>query len=209
MLVATAITAMAAPRIARGGLPLGLYLPAAWFSMVLVSGMATAWSKRAGMAGVFPDRRTALAGAGAGLLTGVALAPMYWRWVDPPMRTLLAATSGFQLELQYPSDAGGVWALVLWVAGFQTMFLRAAPMALFARLTGRREVAMLLVLAFGGFVTVRQLREAGIAQHPGLAVLAVQWVAAGAGCVLYARAGLPAVVALGAVLECRHFAGIF
>jgi len=104
------------------------------------------------------------------------------------------------LTLTYPATVGGCLALILWSAGFQTIFLQAAPMSFFARLTRNRSVAFGLCLALRVFIAYRQVVFAGLTDGIGLFVVSAVGAAA-AGCILFVRYGLAPAVFLAAILD--------
>jgi len=201
-----AVTLMSVPRMLQGGMDLALYVPAALAGMTLVSGAATAWSDRAGMHGLFPERRRLIAGLGVGSAAAGALALAYLFWPDPLFRSVIIGSGKPEvIALQYPATVGGVLALALWGAGFETTFFRAAAMSFFGRLTGRLWMTIALAVALRIFVTCKYLAGAGIVDHPGL-FLAAAALTGTISSFLFARYGLPAPMLFSAVLALRLLA---
>lgn len=197
--LAAVVTVMSVGRLIEGGRPPGLFIPATFLLLVFICGAVTAWGTRAGMAGIVTDRSTFLRGAAAaGILSLVAL-PVHVLWLDPLLRGALAAKPQF-LELSYPTTPRGCMASLLWSAGFQVMFLQAAPMSLFARLTNRRSVAMAMCIALRAYIATRQVGLIGIADHGALFVLCAV-AATAAGCAVFARFGLGPTMLLAAGLD--------
>jgi len=60
--LAALLTVMSLGRLVQAGVPLGLYVPATFVVMTLVSGAVTAWGRHAGMPGIVTGRRTLLRG---------------------------------------------------------------------------------------------------------------------------------------------------
>lgn len=202
-LLGGAVTILSIPRFIEGGMPLGLYVPASLATMTLVAGAATAWGRRAGMAGVWPEGRQVLRGLGVGALLGGVLTCFY-AWSDPICRNAVAATGNRELlSLQFPSTASGSLALSLWSAGFGTLFFSAAAMSFLARLTARQWLAVLGAVAFRLFLIHHRLGSVGVTEALPLFMLR-NAVASAVSCLLFARQGLPSAMAFSWVLELRH-----
>jgi len=181
-----------------------LYVPAALTSMTLVSGAATAWSHHAGMCGLFPERKRMWIGVAIAVTLSALLLPVY-EWASPHFeRAMQGASRPDLIRVQYPSTVGGCLALMLWAAGFETMFFRAATVSLLARLSQRQWVAIsLTVLLCVGIMRLR-LNAAGITDMRP----AFYAAAAGAnlvGALLFARTGLPATMVFFAGLQLHLF----
>jgi hypothetical protein len=202
-LLGGAVTLLSIPRFTDGGMPLALYVPASLATMTLVAGAATAWGRRAGMAGVWPERRRALWGVVIGALLGGALALVYVR-TDPVCRDAIARTGDSRLlALQFPATASGRFALSLWSAGFGTLFFCAATMSFLARLTGRQWLAVLGAVVIRLFLVHHRLASEGVTQSIPIFLLRNAVVSA-ASCTFFARFGLPSAMTFSWVLELRH-----
>ena len=203
--LAAILTLMSVGRLVEGGKPLALFIPTTFAAMVFVSAAVTAWGRRAGMAGIATARRTFLRGATVAVALSLIALPIYAFWLDPVLRRgVLGATRSGMPELTYPSSLSGCISLLLWSAGFQVMFLQAAPMALFARLTGRASVSVVLCMAFRTYVTYRQVADAGMTE--GLLPLAIAAVlTTGFGYIVFARFGLAPSMLLAAGLDLHVF----
>jgi|GEM_PF-1871628 len=203
--LATVLTIMSAGRLVQAAKPLGLFLPLTFVIMTFVSGAVTAWGRYAGMPGIMTNRRTLMRGAVFAVVLSLLALPVYVFWLDLPLRnTLLSMTRSPIAELSYPSTLTGCFSLVLWSAGFQTMFLEAAPMSLFARLTRRRSIAVALCAAMRTYIAYRQITEAGITNHLPLFIFPAL-VSTTAGCILFARFGLVPAMLLSAGLDIHVF----
>ena len=203
--LAVVLTVMSLGRLIEARQPLGLYIPATFVAMTLIAGAVTAWGQRAGMPGIVTDRRTFLRGAAVAAGLSLLALPLYLFVLDPLLKTaLLTSRHRTIVELSYPSTWEGRLSLVLWSAGFQALFLQAAPMSLFARLTGRRSAAVGLCLALRAYVSYRQVASAGVADGvPLLFVSAL--VTTAAGCVVFARFGLAPAMLFAAGLDLHVF----
>lgn len=199
--LAVILTLMTVGRLVQGGRPLGVYLPMTFLVLLFMAGAVTAWGQRAGMAGIVTDRRTFALGATIAAGLSLMALPLSLFWLDPILKPALqAATQPSTFILTYPPTVGGCLALLLWSAGFQTLFLQAAPMSLFARLTNRRAVAVGLCVALRIYVTHLQAAGAGMTTGVGLLVASAA-VATSAGCLVFARFGLVPAMLLAAGLD--------
>ena len=171
--------------------------------MMFIAGAVTAWGRRAGMAGIVTDRRTLWSGLALAVLLALLALPVYLLELDALLRDALRRATGSTLmNLSYPATIRGCLALMLWSAGFQTMFLVAAPMSLFARLTNRSSAALGLCLALRAYVQHRQMAEAGIiAALPLFLIPALATTLAGG--FLFARYGLAPAMLFAAALDLR------
>ena len=199
--LAVMVTLMSVPRLVQTGRPLGLFVVMTFLVMTLVCGAVTAWSRCAGLAGAVTARRTLMRGAAAAAAVGLGSLPIQVFWLDPLLRHALAGGANHSMAaLSYPATVGGCLALILWSAGFQTIFFQAAPMSFFARLTGSRLVALGLCLALRVYVAYRQVVYSGMTDCLGLFVVSAAGTAA-VGCVLFARYGLAPAMLLAAALD--------
>lgn len=192
------------PRVLEGGLPVGPSFAGMLTGMILLAGMATAWGHRAGLPGLWPPKAIQVRWAGLSVLLGFALFPIGLAF-DPLHRSILAQTGSTEmLALACPRSGHAILALMLWSAGFETLFFCAAPMAFTARLTGSRAVAIGAPALFHLLVGIYQFNMAGVTKDAWillLGIVVVRFIT----CILYARGGLPAAALLGFVLEARHF----
>jgi len=203
--LATVLTFMSVGRLIHGGYPLGIFLPLFFVVMIFVSGAVTAWSQYANMPGIITDRRTFLYGAGIAVALSLLALPVYVYWLDFPLRkALLSMARSSAADLAYPSTTGKCLSLLLWSAGFQTMFLEAAPMSLFARLTGRQSIAVTLCLVLRTYIAYRQMTDAGMVSHLPLFIFP-SLAANLAGCILFAKFGLAPAMILSAGLTLHVF----
>lgn len=204
-ILAAVVILLSVPRLVQCGEPLILYLPATFAAMLLVGGAVTAWGRSAGMPGIATDRRTLGAGAAAAAALTIVALPAQVFWLDPLLRRAMgAALAPSTAALSYPATIGGCLALLLWSAGFQTIFLQAAPMSFFIRLTGRPLVALSLCLALRVYVTHRQVLLSGMTDAIA-ALVALSAAATLAGCILFYRFGLAPAMLLAAGLNLHLF----
>lgn len=196
------VTLMSVPRILVAGLNPAFYIPAAFVGMTLVSGAATAWGGYAGMAGVWP-RRGLGRNLGFATLAGLALALVSFLLLDPVFSQAIAGGGDREfLELQYPVTVGGCAALVLWSAGFETVFFYAAASSFVVRISRRVWTAYVFSAALRLVVTLHQMAGAGITEAEHL-FAAGSVVASFITCLLFVRGGLPAAMVFTAVLNLR------
>jgi hypothetical protein len=172
--------------------------------MTLVAGAATAWGKQGGLAGLFPPRETVFKGLAVAILAAGVMIPLYRGVVDGRLKeVLLAAGNAEQLRLSFPEEATGAWDLILWSAGFETLFFQAATMALLGRLFKRSWVAVAGAVALRVWVSHLQMSKAGIASTDPVLMGAVV-AGSVAACLLYARSGFLPASLFSALLSARH-----
>ena len=193
---------MAAPRILASGMHARLLLPAAMMAMTLTCGAATAWGKSAGMVGVFPKKRRLFLGIGLGLLAAALLMPVKLMYLAPMLKGALIRESSARLAMQFPSTAWGCMGAILWVAGFETIFLCAAPMSFWARISNRIWVAIILTCGLKLMVGALTLSDLDLPIAPMLiGAVTVSCVSS----FLFARWGLPATMAFTGGLNAHLF----
>ena len=198
------VSAMAVPRILLGGVSPGILIPAAFLTMMFVAGAATAWSRKAGMEGLLRDPRRTLTACGAAALAAFALIPLQHIVLEPIFREALAASGDDRwMDLQFPGTMHGWLALVLWSAGFQTLFLDVGPVCLFARLTNRRSAAVALTVAVHVLVVLRQMAVYGV-ESSLLLLLGSAAVESAMSCVLFVKGGLLPTMIFSAGLQVHH-----
>ena len=203
------ITLLAAGRILYGSVLLRVTLlqalAACFIAMTLVCAAVTAWGRRAGMPGVITDRRTFLRGTGLALLMALAALPLFRYVLDPQVGAILDASGNdAALEMTYPTTLFGQAALLCWMAGFQTLFVCAAPMSLFARLTGRRDLAVVLCLLLAVWLVHLKAVDLGL-QESLLPFTFSSLCGCGCACFLFARFGLAPAMILSGALSLRLF----
>jgi hypothetical protein len=203
--MAVVVTGMSAPRIVQAGIEPRILIPASFLLMTFVCGAVTAWGTSAGMPGIVTDRRTFLQGALVAVALTLIILPIQILWTDPVIyKALLECSKPAAADLAFPPTQEGRVALLLWAAGFQVMFLQAAPMSLFARLTNRRYLALGLCLLFRVYVAHRQIADVGMADAVPLFLLS-NILCAAAGCLLFARFGLAPTILFAAGLDLHLF----
>lgn len=201
-LLSAIVTLMSIGRIVQGNMLLRVTMPealvACFFSMTLVCATVTAWGKMGGMPGVITDRRTFLRGSALALLFSLAALPVYRYALDPLFcRILEVSGDAAALEMNYPSTRSGQLAMLCWMAGFQTLFVCAAPMSLLTRLTNRRDLAIVLSMALGVFLVHVKVSRAGLDEFFPLFVVPGM-IGCGCACFLFSRFGLaPAMIMAG------------
>jgi hypothetical protein len=194
---------MAVPRIILSGEnPTTLSL-AVFPLMMLVAGAATAWGRSGRMHGLFPEHgritRTVLVALGAGALIGAA----HWAGDGLYRNTFAEYSTSEVYAMTYPPTWGGCFALILWSAGFETLFFRAATMSFLARVTGRQWVAI------GGAVIFRTVLSfmtdpAGNADYLTLARMTGVALTTFCACLLYAQGGITPAMVFAAMIDARH-----
>lgn len=203
--LAALVTVMAVPRLIQAGKALEILVPAAFLSMIFVCGAVTAWGSSAGMPGMITDRRTFLYGTGAAIILTLIAVPVQVLYSDPVIYSALLASAKQEAAAKaFPVALSGQIAVLLWSTGFQTMFLQAAPMSLFARLLNRRDLAIVLCLLFRAYVTHRQIADTGITAAVPL-LLVSNMILTAAGCLMFARFGLAPTVILSIGLNLHLF----
>lgn len=183
---------MAVPRIlekANGDL---LRVVSAFLLMTIVAGAVTAWGEAGGMRGPFPDWRKVLPWTIGSIAVALLLVP-FMLWYD----------SIPQLARDIPKSADAAIALVLWSAGFETLFFQAGLMSFIARLTGSGIAALAAGPALKLFVVLLQWAHFGFGPVPPLVIVGTV-VTVGMAGVIYSRAGLPATMAFNAIIAGRH-----
>lgn len=199
------ITMMAVPRILQGRMDPYVFVPAAFFATTLLAGAGTAWEKYGGMCGMFPNKRRLLAGMAIACMLAALLIPVQLLWIDPAFLTALRCLGDSELiRLRFPPTIAGRLALVLWVAGFETLFFQVGAMSFFARLGGNQWIAVTAVCAFRMFVTSKFMAQYGIVDSTSI-LMAAAAVSAALSCALYARTGLPASMVFAAVYNLHLF----
>jgi hypothetical protein len=194
--LAAIITAMSVGRILQAGAVPSLQIPAAFLAMIFVCGAVTAWGTSAGMPGIVTDRKTLVQGTLVAICLSLIALPLQIFWIVPFIyKSLLASAKPSLAALMFPATVGSQIAVLLWSAGFQTMFMQSAPMSFFARLVNRQSIALALCLVFRAYVAHRQLAGAGLAgMEPVLSLSTL--LATAAGCLVFARFGLVPTILL-------------
>ncbi len=198
------VAVMSIPRILEGGLDPWFYIPSAFVGLTLVAGIASAWSKCAGMAGLWPEKARWLPGVGVAVLLASVILPLAVA-LDPMFKdAFVAAGDETAVQLQYPDHPGGVMALVLWAVSFETLFFVAASAAFFGRLFNRKWLAVAGPVALRVCVTYYQLTTGNVTEGELLLLFGVGATTTGA-CVLFVNFGFPAPAVFVAVLVARLF----
>ncbi|MBN1268046.1 MAG: hypothetical protein JXB04_00520 [Kiritimatiellae bacterium] len=197
-------TLASVPRVMYGQLNPWFFVPAAFLSLTFAAGMATAWGHRAGLTGLWPERQRLVRGLVIATLAALVLTPAALA-VDPILESAFAhARDPGMVGLQYPDTAGGVTALLLWAAAFETVFFVAAAAAFFARISGRTWMVIVGPVILRAAVACIQLSGGHVTEAVPLLLAGVAATTA-LTCVLFARYGLPAASIFIAILSARLF----
>jgi hypothetical protein len=194
-LLGAVMTLMSTPRIIISGFPLS-YVWAAYAALISFGGMATAWSRYAGMQGLMPPLKRTLTGLAVALGLLLIMMPIQIHFFNPMFSAHIAATGNdAALNLLYPRTVGEGIALTLWSMSFETLFFRAAIMSFFAKLTNRIMLTLLFAVGIRLLVGYLKLGEIGIADG-GFVVLIFVAIVSLISCTIFALYGLPAVMLL-------------
>jgi hypothetical protein len=206
MALSAVVTATSSPWILRAGMWPGLLIPSSFVLMTFVCGFVTAWGTSAGMPGIVTDRRTLVRGIIAAALLSLVVIPIQVFITDPILyNALLGSAKPSAVNHAFPAAFGDRLALLLWGAGFQTMFLEAAPMSFFARLAKRQHLAVGFCLVFRAYVAHLQIAQQGMTDAVPLFLVSNILVGA-AGCILFARCGLLPTILLSVGTSLHLFA---
>lgn len=201
------ITLMALGRMAQADMPLAPYLPLTFVAMTLVCGSVTGWGDKAGMPGVFASRGLLVQGTVVAMVLALVALALHRFGTDEVVRGLLIEPRHEEfLELTLPSTLSGQLSLLLWSGGVQVIFLAAAPMSLFARLTRNRWVALVLCLFLRAYVVHQQMAFAGVEQGASF-FLSSALLFTAASCILFAVYGLVPAMVFAAAAELHVFFG--
>jgi hypothetical protein len=153
------------------------------------------------MSGLFPRPLRIAATLAPPAALAAVLVPLYAVFLDPVLRSVLAASVDDRaFSLMYPATAGAWIAAVLWSAGFETLLFQAAPMSVLSRVTGDWRAALVLTVATRLYVLGRQLASLGVTDSvPVFAAGAAATTALG--CILFARGGILPAACLAAALD--------
>jgi hypothetical protein len=197
------IALMSIPRIFIWGKSPASYGLAAFLGMTLISGAATAWGTRAGMCGLFPERKRAITGMLIAIFLSLMMLPLYIAWIDPLLLPAIKATGDANmLAMRYPSAPPGQFALFMWSASFEVMFFQGGIMSVISRATGRQWVAVAVAVGIRSLVTSGQLSQLHIANAQPFLV-STSAVVTMISCLLFARFGLLATMVFSAGV-CLH-----
>lgn len=199
--LAAPVSAMAILRFREGGLDPVFLLVAGFLVMTLAAGAVMAWGRSGGMVGAFPAPRRMWIGAGAAAVVAAAGWPVNVFFLQPWLRPAIEATGDELLvTLRYPDTFPGRVGLMLWSAGFETLIFPGAAMCFLARLTGKVGLAAVGTVALRALLLSQQLTEAGVVSAVPLFLISTA-LSCAIGCVLFARAGLPAAMVYAAGVD--------
>lgn len=206
--LAAPVTLMSAGRIVHAQMPPVLCIPAMFLMLMFIAGAVNAWGRCAGMPGIAAGRRTFLRGLLVVCMLVPLILPVQIFLLDPLLKPAFLEADAAGLPglaaLAYPEAFAGRASLFLWSAGFQTLFLVAAPMALAARITGRWPVAMVVCIILRACICRLQVSEYGLAEH-ALPFTAAAVLPAAIACLLFARFGLAPAMLFGAGMSMHVF----
>ncbi len=201
-------TLMSAGRIVHGGMPPVLCISSMFLMLMFIAGAVNAWGRCAGMPGIATGRPTFLRGLLVVCILVFLILPIRIFWLDPVLKPAMltadAAGRPGLAALAYPDAFSGRMALLLWSAGFQTLFMVAAPMALAARITGCWPVAIVVCIILRACICRLQAAEYGLAEH-ALLFAAAAVPASAIACWLFARFGLAPAMIFGAGIDLHVF----
>lgn len=199
-----AVGLMAIPRILEGSDQLAMIrILAVIPSMTIIAGAVTAWGARGGMLGPFPARGEVRRGIWSAIASGLLIAPFILWQEAAGMGLGDSPTTLAERNLPLPSTLTGCLALMLWSAGFETLFFRAGTMSFFARVTNRQWTGVVGAILISVAVRSAKMGEVGLDSVMVLRLVGIGIVTT-VGCLLYARAGMLAAMVFAAVLDTRH-----
>lgn len=156
---------------------------------------------------MFPEWARLWRGMAMACLFGGLLLLVAIRWIDPVVRPAMESAGPVSwVRLRYPTTVYGKWALVLWSAGFETVFFQGAAMSFLARLTKRPSPAVIGATVLRTLVAIRQLEAVDIGDPAGLIVVATA-TGAFAACFVFSWGGLPSAMLFSAIVSLHVFAG--
>ena len=199
-----AVAVMSIPRILEGGIYFGFRIFSLFPLLIIIAGAVTAWGNCGGMVGPFPGRNPSYRGLGIAIVAALILVPVLFAFDSGVLRQLAEnkGPDSLLVRLAFPTDVRGCLAIVLWSAGFDTLFFKGATMSFLARLTKRQSVAVVGSVLFSVAITSSKFTHMGMALS-GLGIVTAA-VTSIAGCLIYARGGLIPAMAFGSLLSARH-----
>ena len=191
------------PRLITAGTNVMFFFPAAWVSMTLIGGAATAWGKNIGRAQLWIEPERLQMGFAIVICSATALAVFRTVFADPAMLNAInhspAAMPSRNIHL--PRQPGMIIALMLWAASFETVFFRAGSICFFGRLTGRKNLSIFMAALLRTWVSAFQMNSLDIAAPmPCLLLSAVQSITAGT---VFVYFGLVPAAVFSALIEAR------
>ena len=204
-LLGAPMVVMSAPRILLSGFPFSFVI-AAYAGLICFGGMATAWSREAGMRGLFPERKVMLRGivVVVGLL--IVIVPLQARFLNPLIYGRIeAAGESTALKLLFPGTIVDGLALMLWAMSFEALFFQGAVMSFFAKLTHRLSLTIILSVAVRVLVAGMKLDDVGVLAD-SVVVLFLVAIGSAISSTVFAFYGLPAVMLLAGGLSLSRWA---
>ena len=190
------MTLFSVPRILSSGVMPFQFVISAFAGLTLVAAMATAWSRSAGMKGLFPTTDVILRGLLLAAMLLIILFPIKILWFNPLLYAAVEQTGNeTALRLLFPDNFISGVALMLWVMSFEVLFFKAAAMSFFARLTNSLSAALILSAMLRVFVTSLKIGEIGVGADL-LLIFSHAAIINVLSCLMFARYGLPAPMLL-------------
>lgn len=195
-LLGAVMTLLSTPRILSSGIMPFQFVISAFAGLTLVGAMATAWSRSAGMNGLFPATNVILRGLLLATILLIILFPIKVIWFNPLLYSAIEQTGNeHALKLLFPDSFTSGVALMLWVMSFEVLFFKAAAMSFFARLTNSISAALILSAMLRVFVTWLKIGEIGVEADLFL-ILSHAALINALSCLMFARYGLLAPMLL-------------
>lgn len=202
---ATIVTALSIPRLSEASFDLAFFIPATFVILIPVAGAGTAWGRSAGMAGMYSTTRRTIIGLLIAIALLAAIVPVQVLFTDPVLRTAIESTGRKQFfVIAYPPTHAACLASLLWAGSFEPLFWHGFTQSLAARVSNNLWIAIAVVICLRLMVIgmrAIQLHMTGYADV-FLVSAAIQTFITG---IFYARAGMPATMAISAGLNIHLF----
>lgn len=202
------IVLLSVPRIAaRMPDRLLLFTAAAFVSLILACGAATAWERRGGLAGLYPSPGVVVRGIIAALILGIASIAAHRLWFDDKLFCIIKDHLPLQvLERYFPRTVAGQAALVLWTASFEATFFYAATVTFWTRILNNATAGIVATVIGRMFIGYLLVAGMGLREYAGVFIV-VLFFSGIVSSILFARAGLIAVMIYNGVSACHLFLG--
>lgn len=170
-------------------------------SLAFICGTITAWAGQSGLQPLLPPWKRLLVGLLIAIGIGLLLGLLRTWLVDPIIEGAMSVgLPADEVDLHYPPTAYGVLALILWVAGFETLFFEGSTMSLWTRITRSTWIATTVTVLARVGVAAIQLNQIDLGRSLPAILLAGalgQLIA----CRIFVHGGLPAAMAYHAALQ--------